>query len=120
MEGHEHNRHSNSDSNRGPWHVVTRPFYAAAEQRGAREEGSSRKKFTIGCPNFSQLAAVLMNPADNSQHDKTAEENDVARPSVHQQMAEAKEYERDETRMARNFQNTRRTIPGRSSYRGGI
>ena len=61
-----------------------------------------------------------MNPADNSQHDKAAEENYVALPSIHQQMAEAEAHERDETRMARNFQNARGTICGRSSYRSGI
>src|SRR6516162_10945466 len=120
MEGYEHNRQGNSDADRGPWHIAARPFNAAADQCTAREKGSSREKFAIRFPYFAQLAAVLMNPAANSQHDKTAEENHIAHPSVHQHMAETKAHERDETRMPRNFQNTGGTIPGGRTDRRGI
>src|SRR5262249_32877919 len=116
----EHNGHGDAHRDRSPWNIAVRPSHTAAKKRRARKEGRRRDKFAIPCSEFARLAAVLLKPASYSQHDKAGEENYIAHPSIHQQMAEAKTRKGDKTRMARNFEDTAGPIASWSADRRGI
>src|SRR5690348_7697031 len=116
MKGHQENCCSNADSSRRPRHIPSRPLRSPAKQGSTGEKRCGREEFTIPSTlNFMHLAPVLMDTAQNRQHHKATKEDNVAGPSIHQQMAYAEQDKSNEGWVPRHFQNASRAIAQRGS-----
>src|SRR5690348_165940 len=99
MEGHQHQSQRRAESDCDPWRLDDVQPLGSSQQRSPREERSLLDEAAVLLSHRVQLAPILMNPAEDSQHWKRAEKNHVAQPSIHQHVCEAEHRKSDEARM---------------------
>src|ERR1700730_11211356 len=85
-----------AESDREPGHVLRAKSLTSGNDRRPGEKRGGALELGVTGAEFAEFARVLMQAADNPKRAEGAEKSDVAQPSVHKQVSESKQDERDE------------------------